>query len=79
MEQQESTPELKVPASHTVYIGQERYSLVHQLAIDVSSETRVQISPSLFVRHLIDNFSEQARANLIAGQHKSPADVATKR
>lgn len=63
MELPEPPPELKPPASHTVYIGLKRYSRIHQLAIDVSTETRVQVSPSLFVRHLIDHYGDQAREN----------------
>lgn len=56
-------PELKPPTSHTVYIGLDRYSRVHQLAIDVGTETRVQVSPSQFVQHLIDHYSDIALSN----------------
>lgn len=75
MEFTDTPAELKPPASHTVYIGHARYSRVHQLAIDISTETRVQVSPSLFVRHLIDHYGEQAQQNwsqtLIAAAQKS--------
>lgn len=72
--------ELKPPASHTVYVGHPRYGRVHQWAIDVSTDTRVQVSPSSFVRHLIDHYGEHARQNwsqtLIAAAQKSHAGQA---
>ncbi len=57
------TPELLPPDSSTVYINRDRYKRVHELAIDVSTNTRVHVTPSKFVQHLIDHYSELAQQN----------------
>lgn len=49
-----------------VYLGQERCDRIHQCAIDVSADIRVQVTPSQFVHHLVDYYSETARKNWLA-------------
>jgi hypothetical protein len=46
-----------------VYVGGERFVKLEQHAIDVSNDTRVQITPGQFVQHLVDHYSEVAREN----------------
>lgn len=46
-----------------VYVGYDRYDDILQHAIDVSADTRVQVTPSQFVQHLVDHYSELARKN----------------
>lgn len=46
-----------------VHIGNERFAVATQKAIEVSYKTRVQITASQFVQHLIDNYSEEALNN----------------
>jgi hypothetical protein len=46
-----------------VYVGYERYTDILQHAIDVSADTRVQVTPSQFVQHLVDHYSLIAREN----------------
>ncbi|WP_456293252.1 hypothetical protein [Pseudomonas sp. AK106] len=66
------TPEIKPPTAHNVYVGHDRYGKILEFAIDVSNDTRIQVTPSQFVQHLVDHYSETARANwmqtLIAAQ-----------
>lgn len=73
------TPEIKPPKAHNVYVGTDRYDRILQMAIDVSNDTRIQITPSQFVQHLVDHYSEIARQNwmqtLIAAQQKAQLDL----
>lgn len=46
-----------------VYVGGERFVQIEQHAIDVSNDMRVQITPTQFVQHLVDHYSEVAREN----------------
>jgi len=46
-----------------VHIGHDRFAVATQMAIEVSHKTRVQITASQFVQHLIDNYSEDALRN----------------
>lgn len=73
------TPEIKPPKAHNVYVGTDRYDRCLQMAIDVSNDTRIQVTPSQFVQHLVDYYSETARQNwtqtIVAAQQKAPPDV----
>ncbi len=53
-----SNPSSPLPKGKTnsVHIGHERFAVVTQLAIEVSYQTGVQITPSQFVQHLVDHY-----------------------
>jgi hypothetical protein len=63
-----SQPLTRLPPGKTssVHIGHDRFAAVTQLAIKVSYETGIQISPSQFVQHLIDHYGEFAYAQWAA-------------
>ncbi|HHK4561403.1 hypothetical protein CAZ14_31960 [Pseudomonas aeruginosa] len=48
-----------------VYVGHERFEKLLQLAIDVSQESRVQITPSQFVQWMVDRFAKQASQEML--------------
>lgn len=48
--------------SSTVHVGVERYDKLTQAAIDISSEARQQITGSHFLKFIIDNYTEHAKA-----------------
>lgn len=60
-----SLPSFHPPQGRTgsVHIGHERFAVATQFAIDVSSDTRVQITPSKFVQHLFDHYGEEAKGS----------------
>ncbi|MBX8493157.1 hypothetical protein K5D42_25130 [Pseudomonas cichorii] len=69
--QARENPEIKPPSAHNVYVGHERYERIYQSALDVSSDIRIQITPSNFVRHLVDHYSKIARQNWMSVLVKS--------
>lgn len=46
----------------SAYVGNDRVNKIHQYAIDVSSQTREQVSRAAFMRHLLDHYAQPARA-----------------
>lgn len=46
--------------TNSVHIGNDRFAVATQMAIEVSYRTREQITASQFVQHLIDNYSTLA-------------------
>lgn len=46
----------------TVHVGVERYDKLTQAAIDLSATARRQITGSLFLKFIIDNYAEEAKA-----------------
>jgi len=49
--------------TNSVHIGSDLFAVSTKMAIDVSSDTGIQIGPSHFVQHLINHYSEDALAN----------------
>jgi hypothetical protein len=58
-----------------IYVGTERYAKILDLAINVSNDTRIQVTPSQFVQHLVDNYSDIARKNWISTTQKDNKKV----
>lgn len=56
-------PHLPPGATGSISIGHERFFAAEQFSIDLSNDTRIQISPSQFVQHLIDYYSSRAKEN----------------
>ncbi|MGP5367253.1 hypothetical protein ACTXN4_07240 [Pseudomonas helleri] len=48
-----------------IYIGIEHYKALKQLAIDISDDIRIQTTPTQVANHLIDHYSDVARANWV--------------
>jgi hypothetical protein len=46
----------------TAHVGIERYDKLTQAAIDLSATARRQISGSHFLKFIIDNYAEEAKA-----------------
>lgn len=49
----------------TVHVGLERHAILTSHAIDVSSQTRRQITASQLLKFMIDRFADQAKAELL--------------
>lgn len=73
MEASDNKPAPKTTTS--VYVNAERFTHIMQLAIDVSNETRVQVTPSQFVQHLVDHYGELARQNWVQTVAGAARDV----
>lgn len=63
MENPSNSLNLDSKVKRVVYVGAERHLEIEQHAIDVSNDMRVQITPTQFVQHLVDHYSEVAREN----------------
>jgi len=48
-----------------IYIGNDHYNMLRQLAIDISADIRIQTTPTQVANHLIDHYSDVARANWV--------------
>lgn len=46
-----------------IYIGIEYFNALKQLAIDISGDIRIQVTPTQVANHLIDHYSDIARAD----------------
>lgn len=57
------SPQIKSDGTDTVYVGIERFDRIREHAIDMSAATRIQVAPSQFAQHLVDYYSDVARAN----------------
>ncbi|WP_426102997.1 hypothetical protein [Pseudomonas sp. PSPC3-3] len=51
--------------SAVAHIGHERFDTLTQIAIDLSGQSRRQITGSAFLKFIIDNFSDQAKELLL--------------
>lgn len=58
------------PKTKVVHIGADRFRLLKDHAIDVSHQTRRQITASQINKYLIDNFAEEA-VQRIKAEHES--------
>lgn len=56
--------------SAVAHVGQVRFDKLTQIAIDLSGQSRQQITGSAFLKFIIDNFSEEAKALLLAQWEK---------
>lgn len=54
---------LELKAKKVVYVGEERFVKLMGHAIELSNNTRVQITTTQFTQHLVDHYSELALAN----------------
>ena len=54
---------LELKAKKVVYVGEERFTKLMGHAIELSNNTRVQITTTQFAQHLVDHYSELALAN----------------
>lgn len=54
---------LELKAKKVVYVGEERFVKLMGHAIELSNNTRVQITTTQFAQHLVDHYSEVALAN----------------
>lgn len=70
---------LELKAKKVVYVGEERFVKLMGHAIELSNNTRVQITTTQFAQHLVDHYSEVALANwmqsLAAVAVKSQSDA----
>lgn len=51
--------------SAVAHVGYERFNTLTQIAIDISGQSRQQITGSAFLKFVIDNFSGQAKELLL--------------
>lgn len=49
----------------TAHVGAERYYKLTQVAIDLSATARRQITASIFLKFIIDNYAEEAKVALL--------------
>jgi hypothetical protein len=54
---------LELKVKRVVYVGEERFTKLMGHAIELSNNTRVQITTTQFAQHLVDHYSEMALAN----------------
>lgn len=70
---------LELKVKKVVYVGEERFTRLMGHAIELSNNTRVQITTTQFAQHLVDHYSELALANwmqsLAAAAPKNQPDV----
>jgi hypothetical protein len=64
---------LELKAKKVVYVGEERFTKLMGHAIELSNNTRVQITTTQFAQHLVDHYSELALVNWM--QTLAPAAV----
>jgi hypothetical protein len=61
--------------TNSVHIGHNRFAVVTQFAIQVSYETGIQVTPSQFVQHLVDNYGTIAIMNWAQTMYKEDKKV----
>ncbi|MFJ7315444.1 hypothetical protein ACIQVE_22315 [Pseudomonas sp. NPDC098747] len=50
--------------SAVAHVGVERFDKATQAAIDLSADARRQITGSQFIKYIIDNYADEAKAKL---------------
>lgn len=59
------TPSREVHTSKVVHIGLERHAKMTKIAIDISYQLGIQVTPRQIVQYLIDHYSDKAAAGIL--------------